>query len=286
MTVRFDSHTHAWNEWPYEGPVEPASGEALLEAMAESGIDRALIVCADIDSSRENNGYVAEVVRRNPQRLAYVIDADCSWSPHHHAAGAVSRLERLIEQFPDAVGVTHYVDDADVDDWFVSPEGQAWLELLASTYGVLSLSASAVWAPVVHEIAKEHEDLVILWHHLSGLRVSQRQLFEGVAATAEAPNIVVKLSGLHYLSKHAGGAPWADVWPLLDDFHSVFGAERLCWGSDFPACLRYTSYGASLAAAAAWLERLDESERAAINGGNLEKLLRGAPVGELVADDR
>jgi L-fuconolactonase len=283
MTHAFDSHSHAWNAWPYpKYPARPASGDALLGAMDDNDIGRALIVCADIDPTHENNAYVAELVRSRPDRLAYVIDSDCYWSPHHHTRGAVSRLQRLIEDFPDAAGVTHYVVDLEVDDWFRSRGGRAWLDCVASSYGVLSLSAGPAWAAVVHEIAREHLNLTILWHHLAGVSMTQRHLFAHVAATAAAPNIAIKLSGFHYLSKQSTAAPWKDVWSLLDDHYSVFGPGRLCWGSDFPASLRYTDYSTSLAAADQWMGRLGAAERAAIMGGNLARIVTprssGSPV--------
>jgi predicted TIM-barrel fold metal-dependent hydrolase len=274
MTTAFDSHAHAWHRWPYDDyPANPASGEALLAAMNEHGVARALIICAGIDHNPENNAYVADIVRRNRDFLAYMIDADCIWSSDHHTSGALSRLQRLIEEFPDAAGVTHYVD-VNVDDWFTCPEGRAWLDCVTSSYGVLSLSAGPAWAPIVHEIAKEHADLTILWHHLAGVRVTDLRSSSLVAATAEEPNIVLKLSGLHYISEHATRAPWADTWPLLNELYAMFGAGRMCWGSDFPASLRYTDYATARAAIRVWMDRLEEPHRAALSGGNLARVLK------------
>lgn len=271
--MRFDAHAHAWNVWPYGDPVRDASGDALMRSMRDRGVARALIVCADIDATRENTSYVAELVRRNRRLLAYLIDAECPWTPQHHHGGAVSRLEHLHDSYPDAVGVTHYVDD-EHEGWLSSHEGLKWLDTVTSLYGVLSLSAGPACARIVRAIATEHEDLTILWHHLAGLGVSEHHLFDEVAAAAENPNVFLKLSGFHYLSSEPSRAPWRDVWPIADELYAVFGAERLCWGSDFPASLRYTHYSASIAAVSQWMERFDKRERAAIGGGNLETILR------------
>jgi predicted TIM-barrel fold metal-dependent hydrolase len=277
--VRFDSHTHAWNAWPYVDPFNPSSGEALLGVMDAYSVDRSLIVCANIDESRENNMYVAEFARRHEPRLSYVVDADSMWSRQHHLPGAVSRLEGLVESFPDAAGITHYVQGGNVDAWFQSRDGRAWLDVVARSYGLLSLAASPAWASVVHEIAREHGDLTILWHHLAGLQVSHRGLLHDVTAVAEAPNVLLKLSGFHYLSERADQPPWVDVWPVLDDLCSAFGAARLCWGSDFPASLRYTDYETSVAAVEEWLRRLESFEREAILGRNLDAIVRPRGVG-------
>jgi predicted TIM-barrel fold metal-dependent hydrolase len=260
---------HAWNAWPYVDPFKPSTAGALLEVMDAHGVDRALVVCAKIDDSRDNNAYVAEAARRTPDRLAYVVDADSVWSPDHHTAGAVSRLERLVEAFPDAAGVTHYVDGEHVDGWFGSRDGHAWLDVVARSYGVLSLAAPPAWAATVHEVAREHGDVTVLWHHLAGLRPAQPDHAAAVAAVADAPNVLLKLSGFHYLSEQVDRPPWPDVWPVVDELHAAFGAARLCWGSDFPASLRYTDYVTSVAAVEQWLERIETAEREAILGASL-----------------
>ena len=63
-----DSHTHAWDYWPYEPPVpDPESRgrvEQLLWEMDRHGVDRAVLVCARIEHNPENNDYAAECVRR------------------------------------------------------------------------------------------------------------------------------------------------------------------------------------------------------------------------------
>jgi L-fuconolactonase len=271
VTPIFDSHVHAWNAWPYpDVPVRPASGEALLAELGRHGASRALIVCADIDRSADNNTYVAGLVRETPDELAYAIDSDSIWSVYHHTNGAAGRLEALADTFPDAVAVTHYVDPVP-DGWFDSLAGREWLGVVASRYGVLSLSAHPGWTPIVRDIAQTH-DLTILWHHLAGTHAGRRDQARDVAAAAADPNVVLKLSGFHYVSAEPSG-PWDDVLPLLDDLYAAFGPRRMCWGSDWPASQRYTDYGTSLAAAAAWLDRLDVPERTAILGGNLQSIL-------------
>ncbi len=57
-----DSHCHAWAAWPY-GPQVPDPDsrgrvEQLLHEMDLNGVDRALVVSAQIDHNRDNNLFI------------------------------------------------------------------------------------------------------------------------------------------------------------------------------------------------------------------------------------
>src|SRR5436853_39349 len=75
-----DSHTHAWERWPYEPAVpDPESrgrAEQLLWEMDRCGVDKAVLVCARIDHNPGNNEYVADCVRKHPDRLIQFADVD------------------------------------------------------------------------------------------------------------------------------------------------------------------------------------------------------------------
>ncbi len=92
MSVVIDSHCHAWERWPYEPPVpdpeERGRVDQLLFEMDGNGVDRALIVCAQIDHNPENNRYVAGAVENDSDRLYQVADLDSFWSSTYHRPGA------------------------------------------------------------------------------------------------------------------------------------------------------------------------------------------------------
>ena len=98
-----DSHTHAWQRWPYQPPVpDPQSrgvAEQLLWEMDRHGVDKAVLVCARIEHNPDNNDYVADCVRRHPDRLVQFADVDCSWSETYHVPGAASRLEQAANEY-------------------------------------------------------------------------------------------------------------------------------------------------------------------------------------------
>ena len=86
-----DSHTHAWEYWPYEPPVPDHNSrgrvEQLLWEMDRNGVDKAVLVCARIEHNPHNNDYVAEQIRAYPDRLVQFADVDCSWSAEYHTLG-------------------------------------------------------------------------------------------------------------------------------------------------------------------------------------------------------
>ncbi len=68
-----------------------------------------------------------------------------------------------------------------------------------------------------------------------------------MATAATIPGLVVKISGL---INDAGVGGWkADTYrPYIQHLLNVFGAERLLYGSDWPACMRTGTWKESLAA--------------------------------------
>lgn len=274
--VRIDSHVHAWCRWPYVEPHPPetATVAQLVDQLDKHQMDSALVVCADIDPTMDNNSYVADEASRFPGRLLLAVDVDSHWCAQYHTEGALSRLSEVLDRHLNAVAVTHYVRELD-DGWFESLEGRRWLDTVERRVGVLSLATSDRWADAVARMAGRHPNLRILWHHFGGLNAARPEAFDSIGSVAVHTNVYVKVSGLHYVSSVANGVPWLDASAFLDPLAERFGADRLCWGSDFPASLRYTSYDASLAAFEPWLARLSPHESAGVMGENLARAVAG-----------
>ncbi|MDR3473703.1 MAG: amidohydrolase family protein [Devosia sp.] len=246
-----DSHTHAWARWPYQPRVPDAptrgSAEHLIYEMDLNGIDRAVIVSARIDDNPDNNEYGAAAVRRFPGRLHQFADVDCAWMPEHHTTGAVGRLAGIADRLP-IDGFTHYVQPEN-DGWFLSGEGLAFFRLAAERGLIASIAASPAWAADIGKVADANPNLVILLHHMAGIRAADpRSTLSAVGALASRPNVYVKLSGFHYAADDGRGFDYPHpegMW-IAEGLYRSFGPKRLCWGSDFPALSRYMTYRQSL----------------------------------------
>lgn len=91
-----DSHCHAWEHWPYDPPVPDSltrgSFEQLVFEMDRNDVDRAMIVCAEIQGNPANNQYIFENAQNHDNRFSFVIDVDNFWKDSYHTAGAAKRL--------------------------------------------------------------------------------------------------------------------------------------------------------------------------------------------------
>jgi predicted TIM-barrel fold metal-dependent hydrolase len=284
--VIVDAHCHAWPVWPYSAQVpDPAHRggvNQLLHEMDRHAVTAALVVCAQIGegptANPRNNAYVARAAEQHPDRLSFVVDVDSVWSELHHRPGAARRLRALAARFPRAVGLTHYLGEAD-DGWLDGAAGDEFFGAAEELGLIASISASPVWQPALHRVAAAHPGLVLVLHHLAGLQVpaaSYPQDLRMVLAGARYPNLFVKLSGFHYATARPWDFPYREAWPAVRELVAAYGAERLMWGSDFPAALGKVTYRQSLEMARSVLPFLGAWQREQILGGTAARLLAAA----------
>lgn len=271
-----DSHTHAWDRWPYEPAVpDPESRgrvEQLLWEMDRAEVARAVLVCARIDHNPVNNDYVAECVHRYPDRLVQFADVDCSWTPTYHTPGGAGRLREAAGSY-GLKGFTHYLK-RDVE-WFESEEGSAFFTAAADLNLIASLALGPEWQPALRKLARRFPSVVFLCHHMSGARATPEGAagLEEILRSAEVPNIYLKLSGFHYVSATAWEYPYRDCEPVVRNLHAHFSAGRLCWGSDYPVVRFSMTYRHALEAFRTHCAFIPPAEQAQILGGTLAGLL-------------
>lgn len=273
-----DCHCHAWRRWPYPplAPDEDGRGtvEQLIYEMDLHGVQFATVVCAAIDNNADNLDYVSFACERHPGRLAMVADHDCSWSATYHAPASAERLSELAERY-DLVGFTHYVFEEN-DGWLRSGEADSVFALAAERALIVNLAASPAWQADLREIARRHPSVPILCHTLGGILAHEGLASRGLGellASADVPNIQVKVAGLHYCTDRGWNHPWPDVLAALERIREAYGPERLYWGSDFPASKRFTTYRQALEAVRSHCPFLSEEDLGLILGENLGRLL-------------
>ncbi|HEX5418079.1 MAG TPA: amidohydrolase family protein [Chloroflexota bacterium] len=273
-----DSHCHAWRYWPYRPEVPDPTGRGLVEQllfeMDQNGVDQAAVVCARIDHNPDNNDYIADCVRRYPDRLHQIADVDCSWSATYHAPGAANRLAEAVERY-QLKGFTHYVSGDDDGSWYLSPEGLAFFHVAAERQQIASLAWPARLQPVLRQLAGRFPSVPFLCHHLAGARVGNDATLAEILASARLPNINIKLSGFHYASKLAWEYPYSDCAPIIRALYEHYGPGRLCWGSDYPVVRRFMTYQHALEAFRTHCAFVPAEHQALILGENLRRMLGG-----------
>ncbi|NLV75283.1 MAG: amidohydrolase [Chloroflexi bacterium] len=272
-----DSHSHAWRIWPYTPAVPDAESrgvvEQLLWEMDRWGVDQAVLVCAQIEHNLHNNDYVADAVKRYPNRLVQFADVDCQWSPTYHTPGAAARLAEAAEKY-QLKGFTHYLKDD--YDWFESAEGLAFFKTAAEYRLVASLALNPAWQPALRELAARFPEVPFVCHHMGLARVSQPDTLKEVLRSAELPNIYIKLSGFHYASKTAWDYPQTDTHAQVRALYDAFGPQRLLWGSDYPVVRFFMTYQHALEAFRTHCRFIPPLDQALILGLNLQELLERA----------
>ena len=279
-----DSHCHAWTYWPYDPPVPDPEGrgtiEQLINEMDLNGVNAALVVCAQIDHNPDNNGYIAEQVQRYSGRLYQVADVDSSWSETYHQPGAADRLRDAAERWT-LKGFTHYLKNDDDGAWLYSPEGLAFFGVAAERKMLASISAQPHHQPAIRKVALAYPSLPILCHHLGGVRANEgaeRAGLREVLRSASVPNIFIKLSGFAYCSQTNWDYPYGDALPIVRQLYEHFGADRMCWGSDYPVVRFFMTYRQSIEAFRTHCPFVPAADQETILGGTLGRLLEQGHV--------
>jgi L-fuconolactonase len=139
------------------------------------------------------------------------------------------------------VGVRHLVHDEPDPDWLLRDDVQRGLGAVGEAGLVYDLLVRTRELPAALETARRHPALRLVLDHVgkAPYGLAQHAAWEhGVAALAERPNVVCKVSGLFTEADPAGTAERALRW---------FGPERCLWGSDWPVCTLASAYGDGLA---------------------------------------
>jgi L-fuconolactonase len=275
-----DSHCHAWTYWPYEPPVpDPESRgrvEQLLFAMDQSGVDRAMIVCARIDHNPENNEYIAEQVKRFPDRLYQVADVDCSWWPTYHTPGAAARLNETADRF-SLVGFTHYLAGDDDGSWLVTDEGMDFFRAAANRNLLASISCAPHHLAPLRQVAAAFPSLPILIHHMGMVKAAERwphPKLQELLRCVQLPNMYVKVSGFAYAATVKWDFPYSETLWLVRTLYENFGPDRLCWGSDYPVVRQFMTYQQSLEAFRTHCTFVTPADQELILGNSLYRLLQ------------
>jgi L-fuconolactonase len=272
-----DSHCHAWRIWPYAPlvPDETSRGtiDQLVYEMDQHGVQQAAVVCAAIENNPDNVEYISFGRARYPGRLHVIADLDCTWHETYHRPGSADRLRALADRY-DIAGFTHYVGSVN-DGWLASDEAEALFTAAAERGLLVSLAARPVWQADLRVIARRHPEVPILCHHLGGASApADPAEMSELTASADCPNIYIKVSGFHYASAQGWDYPWPAAVEVFRQIFEAFGPERLCWASDFPASTRYTTYRQALEVVRTHCDFLTPGDLSQILGGTLQRVLQ------------
>jgi L-fuconolactonase len=237
-----DIHPHIISPDTVQYPITPQEGhrsnwsstrpidfDQLIAEMDEAGVAKAAIVHSSTTYGH-NNSYVADSIMHAPKRFAGVYSLDLL------APDAMATFDHWLERGMAGIrlftgGATHQTDGR----WLVNPASFPIWERCSEIGMTIVIQTSPTGLSMVAELASRFPEVKIALDHcgrpvLDGGApyVASAQLF----GLAEYSNIYLKITPRTFdLAQAAEGG--ADVFfPYLA---SVFGADHLAFGSNYPA---------------------------------------------------
>lgn len=280
MTKIFDTHTHVISPDTASYPVAPIGGHqsewsrarpvdaaGLLRAMDEAGIARAVVVQASTVYGHDNR-YVADTVRAHPDRFVGVYSIDAL------ADDAVAQIDRW--QGEGLSGFRLFTTGSTMPgqaDWLGHEASYpAWAH--AEALGIpVCLQMTMQGLPALRGLLERFPKVRVLLDHCARPELSDGAPYAAAAALfgmAGFPGVHLKLTNRTLAAAATGrSTPTAFLGQAID----AFGAQRIAWGSNFPAA--EGPLPALLATAREALAGLSGAERAQLFAGTAARLYPG-----------
>jgi L-fuconolactonase len=214
------------SEWSRTRPV---TTEQMLKAMDEAGIGKSAMVQASTCYGHDNS-YVADAVAAHPDRFTGVFSVDVL------APDASDRIRYWVGR--KLTGLRLFTIGSTMPDqasWLDDPKSYpAWQTATDLGIPICLQMSSKAFPEMIRMIERFPKAKIILDHSArpvlnDGPPYAQAQsLFD----LAKYPNIHLKLTQRNFTESQNGKATPETFFPKLV---GAFGAQRLAWGSNYPA---------------------------------------------------
>jgi predicted TIM-barrel fold metal-dependent hydrolase len=207
----------------------PTPFEALVAAMDEAGVDKAAIVQASTAYSHDNS-YVAAAIAARPRRFTGVFSVDVL------APDAVEKMRYWMDQ--GFSGMRLFTTGSTMPgqaNWFDDPRSFPAWEYAGKSGIPVCMQMTQQGLPQLRGIMDRFPDVRIILDHLA-----RPQLVDGPPYRADQvlfdlaryPNVFLKVTPLN-----VSPAQWGKASPetFFGKLIAIFGADRIAWGSNFPA---------------------------------------------------
>jgi len=266
-----DAHIHFWDpERLHYAWLEgiPALHRRFTPESLPDGRQRYVFVQADCraDETWAEIAWVTELAQHHP------VLGVVAYAPLHEGVAARPELERLAGH-ELVVGVRRLLQ-GQPESLLNSEELASGVNMLAEFGLTFDACVTHQQLPAVTTLAASCPHVTIVLDHLGKPDVARRRLDPwgaDLAALAENPNVVCKLSGLTTEADHDAWTP-ADLRPYLEHALTCFGPERCLVGSDWPVATLATSYERWFDVLLEFLADLPSPAREAILAGNASRV--------------
>jgi L-fuconolactonase len=260
-------HQSAWSQ------ERPVSAEGVIEALDAAGIAKAVVVQASTVYGHDNS-YVVDSVRAYPQRLVGVYSIDAL------APDAVKGIDHWEAQGLHGFRLfTTGTTMPGQSDWLGHKDSYpAWAH--AEKRGIpICLQMTMQGLPTLRILLEHFPKVRVLLDHCARPDLDDGAPYKAAQALfdmAEFEGVHLKLTNRTLAAAAQGHS---NPTAFLERLVSTFGAERIAWGSNFPAA--EGSLSELVATARDVLSGLSEDQQAMIFGGTVTRIypaLAGATV--------
>ena len=242
MSAVIDLHAHVISADAQRYPLAPLSGhpsdwsrerpvnfQRMIAAMDEAGIAKTALVQASTSYGHDNS-YVADAVAAHPERFAGVFSVDVL------QRDAPERIDYWVSKGLTGLrvfiaGHTAAVKDARLDD---SRSFPAWER--ASKAGIpVYVQLRAAGLPQLATVLERFPRVRVILDHMARPTMADGPPYAAAAnlfALARHRNLYLKLTTHNVREARQGRATPESFFSRVV---SEFGAERIAWGSNFPA---------------------------------------------------
>jgi L-fuconolactonase len=237
-----DSHTHVIasdpdcyplaplgghrSTWSVERPV---GGSGLLAAMDVAGIDKAVVVQASTVYGHDNS-YAAAMVAAHPDRFVGVFSVDVL------AADGVDQMKRWLDAGMSGLRLfTTGTTMPGQATWLDDPRSFGAWEYAEAHDVPVCLQMTADGIPMLTTLLARFPKIRVLLDHLARPELADGPPYAAAQPLfdlATYPGVHLKLTNRTIAAASAGAStPGAFVKHAV----ALFGADRIAWGSNFPA---------------------------------------------------
>jgi predicted TIM-barrel fold metal-dependent hydrolase len=239
--------------------ARPVTIEGLIAAMDQAHVLKAALVQASSCYSYDNS-YLCDSLARFPERFTGVGFVDVL------QPDALKQIQCLISRGISGLRLFTATNTGSFDlSLLEDPRSAAVWDLCGSTGLSMSLQADGSCMAQVAAFARRFPKVKLVLDHAARPDVSDGPTYKNASSLfslAPFENIFLKLMPRIFEDSRRGKATPETLFPLMVE---VFGANRLAWGSNFPAS--EGDYGKNLEEAKASLSCLSERDREWIFGG-------------------
>ncbi len=184
-------------------------------------------------------------------------------------ADAPARVAHAAAQ-DKCVGLRPMLQNMPSADWVLQPQMSPVFEAVCRSGLTLDALIRSDQIAAINRLAARYPDMRIVLNHCAKPRIAA-QKFDAWAADirdiAQNGNVYCKFSGL---TSEAGKNWEVDQFkPYFDVVWTSFGADRVLWGSDWPACLPTSTYESWCNACEHLTSGLTADEQAGFYRGNV-----------------